>query len=198
MDKVKQFLKSWGIPLLVAFVIKSSFFDIYRVPSGSMNPTIMIGDYILVNKFSYGFRIPFSDLSLSTLNLDWNSVYLFGQKEPKRGDPIVFKYPRDPSINFIKRVVAVPGDTVEIRDKIVYINGQAIWPKEVPPDKISDDINESFKKNNLQTFLVKNGNREHLIWHDSDSFYNVNYYKRVVPPKKIFCSGRQSRPFSRL
>ena len=82
-----------------------------------MIPTLMIGDFILVNKFAYGFKVPFSDFSMFNVNL--NPVYLFGKSGPKRGDVIVFKFPKDPSINYIKRVIGLPGDTIEIREKDV-------------------------------------------------------------------------------
>jgi signal peptidase I len=84
----------------------------FKIPSGSMKNTLLIGDYILVNKFIYGVKVPFTNMTLIPV------------KDPKRGDIIVFKFPKDPSKDFIKRVIAVGGDTLEIRDKQVYVNGQ--------------------------------------------------------------------------
>ena len=71
------------------FIFRSMFFEPFRIPSGSMIPTLMIGDFILVNKFSYGLKVPFSDLSL--LDINWDPIYLFGKSHPKRGDVVVFK-----------------------------------------------------------------------------------------------------------
>ncbi|MGH7816111.1 MAG: signal peptidase I, partial [Candidatus Binatia bacterium] len=82
------------------------------IPSGSMLPTLLIGDHILVNKFLYGLRLPYP---LDTMIVHWG--------QPQKGDVIVFVFPRDPSKDFIKRVVAVPGDTLEVRHKQLYING---------------------------------------------------------------------------
>ena len=120
------------ILLVMILTFRSVFFEPFRIPSGSMIPTLVIGDFILVNKFSYGFKVPFSDLSLKTLNINWNPIYIFGSKDPERGDVIVFKYPRNPAFNYIKRVVGVPGDTIEIKNKVVHINGEAYERKPFP------------------------------------------------------------------
>lgn len=92
---------------LLAF--RWSFADHYRVPSGSMLPTIQIGDHILTNKMAYDFKIPFTELSLAQTG------------EPKRGDVIVFRYPQDESINFVKRVAGLPGDSVLVDQKLVIV-----------------------------------------------------------------------------
>jgi signal peptidase I len=109
---------------VTVFLIRTVAVEAYRVPTGSMEKTILPGDFLLVNKFLYGVRtpewigVPFTDLGFDL------PVYRFPSfVEPDRGDVIVFKYPRDPEINFIKRCVALPGDTLEIRNKQLYING---------------------------------------------------------------------------
>lgn len=99
--------------LLIVLVLRSFLFEPFKIPSGSMLPTLQIGDYILVNKFHYGLRLP-------VLNTKFLSV-----DEPERGDVVVFKYPKNPSVNYIKRVVGVPGDVVTYRNKVVYVNGEA-------------------------------------------------------------------------
>ena len=75
----------------------------FKIPTGSMIPTLKIGDFILVNKFAYGFKVPFSDITIGSFSSD--PVYLFGRKEIKRGDIVVFKYPKSPAVNYIKRVI---------------------------------------------------------------------------------------------
>lgn len=95
----------------------------FKIPSGSMIPTLDIGDHILVNKFIYGVRLPFTD------------VILIPIKAPERGDVIVFRFPKDESKDFIKRVVGLPGDTIEVKNKEVYINGQ----KQSEPFAIHED-----------------------------------------------------------
>lgn len=106
-------------PVIIAVLILRSFIvEPFRIPSGSMEPTLFPGDFILVNKFSYGLRLPVLH----------NKIVDFG--EPQRGDVVVFRYPEDPSIAFIKRIVGLPGDRLEYRDKQIYINGEPA-PQEV-------------------------------------------------------------------
>lgn len=135
-------------PLLVlAFVVfgfRSSVFDWYEVPSGSMLPTIQLGDRIFVKKFAYDIRIPFTGISL------------FENEALKRGEIVVFIHPES-GIDFVKRVVAIPGDTVEIRENILYINGQPINRKsssfqELPPDSEPEDATDVYKE-----YLTENG-----------------------------------------
>lgn len=118
----KPFWREWGEALFVAailaLIIRAFVVQAFKIPSGSMEDTLLIGDHLLVNKFVYGLQIPFSDNRFLTI------------RHPQQGDIIVFEFPedRDKSYfqrrDFIKRVVAVPGDTVEVRDKRVYVNGK--------------------------------------------------------------------------
>ena len=106
--------------LLLAMVIRTVLFQPFTIPSGSMMPTLLVGDYIFVNKFAYGysrFSLPFSP------NLF--SGRIFGSS-PKRGDVVVFRFPPNPDIDYIKRVVGLPGDHVQVKDGILYINGTAV------------------------------------------------------------------------
>src|SRR6185437_8880721 len=102
------------IAVVLALLIRTFVVQAFKIPSGSMIPTLLIGDHILVNKFVYGLHIPFSDSTVFAMTL------------PKRGDVIVFKYPEDETKDFIKRVIGEPGDTLEVKDKQVYVNGQAL------------------------------------------------------------------------
>jgi len=100
--------------ILFVFVLRSFVAEPFRIPSGSMLPTLQSGDLILVNKFEYGLRLPVIDKKVVAMG------------EPKRGDVVVFRYPVDPSVDYIKRVVGVPGDVVTYRDKVLSINGQEV------------------------------------------------------------------------
>ncbi|MDZ4730947.1 MAG: signal peptidase I [Xanthomonadales bacterium] len=100
--------------LLIVLLFRSFLFEPFKIPSGSMIPTLLIGDFILVNKFTYGLRLP-------VLNSKFLDV-----AEPKRGDVVVFRYPVDPGVNFIKRLVGLPGDTIVYRDKKLFINGDPV------------------------------------------------------------------------
>jgi signal peptidase I len=118
MQKKKSFYKEWVEPFLIAAVvalfIRQFIVEAFKIPSGSMIPTLTIGDHLLVNKFVYGPRIPFTDSRIFT----W--------KEPKRGDIIVFKYPENETKNFIKRVVGLPGDKIEIKNGKLFISDQPV------------------------------------------------------------------------
>lgn len=185
--------KSIGLILIVVFTFRSVFFEPFRIPSGSMIPTLMIGDFILVNKFSYGFKVPFSDFSFMNINMD--PIYLFGKTGPERGDVIVFKYPETPSVNYIKRLVAVPGDTVEIINKVVYVNGEKLLVEEIDGSEIMEDMDEKFKAFNLKFYEAQTGDAEHIIQQDDDNYFKVDYEKRTIPEGKYFVMG-DNRDFS--
>ena len=107
--------------LVLVLVFRSFLFEPFKIPSGSMIPTLWIGDFIVVNKYAYGVRLP-------VLN---SKIIETG--EPERGDVIVFRFPEDERINYIKRVVGLPGDTVTYRDKQVYINGEPVKQEAAGP-----------------------------------------------------------------
>lgn len=185
--------KSIGLILVVVFTFRSVFFEPFRIPSGSMIPTLMIGDFILVNKFSYGFKVPFSDFSFMDINL--NPIYLAGKSSPDRGDVIVFKYPETPSVNYIKRVVGVPGDTIEIRKKAVYVNGEKLLVEEIDGTEIMADMDDKFKAFNLKFYEAQTGDADHIIQQDNDNYFKVDYEKRTIPKGEFFVMG-DNRDFS--
>jgi signal peptidase I len=113
-SKLRENIEAIIIAILLALFIRTFVVQAFKIPSGSMKPTLQIGDHILVNKFIYGVRLPFVGTKIISVS------------DPERGDIIVFRYPEDPDKDFIKRVIAVPGDTVEIRNKKVYVNHQPI------------------------------------------------------------------------
>lgn len=189
---VKEF-KSISTILICVFIFRSIFFEPFRIPTGSMIPTLMIGDFILVNKMSYGLKVPFSDFSFSDVN--WSPKYIYGKSNPKRGDVIVFKYPKDPGINYIKRVVGLPGDTIEIRNKVVYINDSAILAQEIEGEDIMRDMDTKFKNYNLRFYKVNTGEHAHVVQQDRDNYYKVDYEKKRIPPNSFFVMG-DNRDFS--
>ena len=109
-----EYAKSFFPVILVVFTLRSFLVEPFKIPSGSMMPTLLIGDFILVNKYTYGIRLPVINTKVVELN------------SPERGDVMVFRYPGDPSLDYIKRVIGVPGDVVEYRNKKLSINGQAV------------------------------------------------------------------------
>lgn len=130
-DKQKETTKSWlreyaeaiAVALVLALFIRTFIVQAFKIPSGSMENTLLVGDHILVNKFSYGIHIPNEVL--------FTGIKLFADhrlfpKNPERGDIIVFKYPKDEQRDFIKRVIGLPGDKLEIRRQRVFINGEPL------------------------------------------------------------------------
>lgn len=114
VSKTVEVLGSLFPVLLLVLVFRSFLFEPFKIPSGSMIPTLLTGDFIVVNKYSYGLRLPVLNRRFVEIN------------DPERGDVIVFRYPVDERINYIKRVVGMPGDTVTYRNKILFINGEPI------------------------------------------------------------------------
>ena len=109
-----EYPKSFFPVLLVVFLLRSFLAEPFRIPSSSMRPTLVVGDYILVNKYTYGIRLPIVERKILPVG------------DPQRGDVVVFRYPVNPSQDFIKRVVGVGGDVVEYRDKVLTVNGVAL------------------------------------------------------------------------
>jgi signal peptidase I len=112
--------------ILLVFVLRSFVVEPFKIPSGSMIPTLLVGDFILVNKFDYGIRSPISDQKL------------LGGGSPRRGDVVVFRYPEDESVDYIKRVIGVPGDVVVYKNKHLTINGVDV-PETPLPDFLDED-----------------------------------------------------------
>ena len=109
---IVEYAKSFFPVILAVLLLRSFLVEPFRIPSGSMMPTLLVGDFILVNKYDYGIRLP-------VLN---RKVFPIGK--PQRGDVVVFRFPKDPSVDYIKRVVGVPGDHVVYKNKTVFINGE--------------------------------------------------------------------------
>ncbi|MGD9952072.1 MAG: signal peptidase I [Burkholderiales bacterium] len=173
--------------ILIVFVLRSFLVEPFKIPSGSMIPTLLVGDFILVNKFTYGIRLP-------VLN---RKVVEIGA--PRRGDVVVFRYPEDPSLDYIKRVVALPGDRVEYRNKRLVINGRPVPTRQVE-DYLSHERMQ-YSKRYLETL---NG-VEHQVIVDEDAppyvtharafpyadncNYNRNGLACTVPPEHYFVMG---------
>lgn len=109
-----EYLEALAVALVLAFVIRTFVVQAFKIPSGSMLDTLLIGDHLLVNKFLYGTHIPFTDKVVLPL------------EEPQRGDVIVFEFPEDTTKDFIKRIIGVPGDVVEMKDKVLTRNGETL------------------------------------------------------------------------
>jgi len=109
---VVEYAKSFFPVLLIVFLLRGFIVEPFKIPSGSMLPTLYVGDFILVNKFAYGIRLPVLNKKIIETG------------EPERGDVMVFRYPRDPSLDYIKRVIGLPGDHIAYYNKVLYVNGK--------------------------------------------------------------------------
>jgi signal peptidase I len=122
-----EYGKSFFPVLAIVLILRSFLVEPFQIPSGSMKPTLEIGDFILVNKFAYGIRLPVVDTKVIEVG------------DPQRGDVMVFRYPNDPRINYIKRVIGVPGDHIRYLDKQLYVNGEAL-PRELVRVERDDEV----------------------------------------------------------
>jgi len=138
---VREYLEAIATAAVLAMIVMTFIVQAFKIPSGSMIPTLSIGDHIFVLKFIYSVKIPFSD------------TILFHTWAPKRGDVVVFKYPRDEQTDFIKRLIGEPGDTIEIRNKQLYLNGEPV--KE--PYIIHTDFNLIPERDNFGPITVPEG-----------------------------------------
>ena len=111
---VREYVEAILIAVLLALFVRTFVVQAFKIPSGSMLPTLQIGDHLLVNKFSYGVKLPVT------------GTVLFSRPGPARGDVVVFRFPRDRSLDYIKRVIGIGGDTIEVRDKQVFVNGEKV------------------------------------------------------------------------
>jgi signal peptidase I len=132
--------------IVIVFLIRSFWVEPFKIPSGSMKPTLLVGDFILVNKYTYGIRLPVVNRKI----VDVNPI--------KRGDVVVFRYPADPSVDYIKRVVGLPGDKVQYRGKRLTINGEAVaWQSA----GFYTDAELNYLR--LPTFTEKLGEKNHMM-----------------------------------
>ena len=136
--------------ILIVFLLRSFLFEPFKIPSGSMIPTLLVGDLILVNKFDYGVRLPVINQKI------------FANKDPARGDVVVFRYPPDPRIDYIKRVVGLPGDEIAYLNKVLTINGQRIESSPLP------DFYDEDSRRYAQHLSEKLAGVEHRILIDKD------------------------------
>jgi signal peptidase I len=173
--------------ILIVFVLRSFLVEPFKIPSGSMIPTLLVGDFILVNKFTYGVRLPVINKKVVELG------------SPQRGDVMVFRYPVDPSLDYIKRVVGVPGDRIEYRNKRLTVNGQP-----VPLRPVGDYLSRERMQYSRQ-FMETLGTAEHAILVEDDApammqpllpfprsgdcLYNTSGLACTVPPGHYFMMG---------
>jgi len=173
--------------ILIVFALRSFLVEPFKIPSGSMIPTLLIGDFILVNKYAFGIRVPVLNRKLVEIG------------RPQRGDVMVFRYPEDPSLDYIKRVVGLPGDRIEYRGKRLTINGTPVPVRQI------DDYLSKERMQFSHRFIETLGAVEHeiLVEDDAPAFvpqvrsfpfsgnchYNMSGLACTVPPGHYFMMG---------
>lgn len=167
----QEYSEAFVVAVVLAILIRALLIQAFKIPSGSMIPTLLVGDHILVNKLFYGIRVPFTKAR-------WPRI-----TEPERGDVIVFVYPEDRSKDFIKRVVAVGGDTIEIRDKTVFINGE---PTHNPKVQFASNVTlpgDISPRDNMPPVKVPEG---HLfVMGDNRDYSHDSRWWRFVPVEDV-------------
>ena len=155
---LREYTESIGIAVLIALLLRAFVVEAFKIPSGSMIPTLEVGDHIFVNKFIYGLRLPFTNIQFVTF------------KKPRRGGVIVFVYPEDESKDFIKRIVGVEGDTVEIKDDgRVFVNGRPINRRQLPGPCVyadSDENSDHWEPKPCVAYVEQQGDIRYQVIHD--------------------------------
>jgi signal peptidase I len=168
--------------LLIALVIRTFFFQPFNIPSGSLIPTLLVGDYLFVSKYAYGYSkhsIPFSPDLFSGRVL---------ASEPKRGDVAVFKLPKDGTTDYIKRVIGLPGDRIQMVDSVLHINGKPV-PREPAGQYVTQDAWGQNIKAPKYRETLPNGVSYDVIQRDGERGYWSNTYVYLVPQGHYFMMG---------
>ena len=182
-----EYPKSFFPVILIVFLLRSFLVEPFKIPSGSMVPTLLVGDFILVNKFAYGIRLPIVNKKIIAIG------------EPKRGEVMVFRYPEDPSLDYIKRVVGLPGDRISYVDKKLSINGV-----ELPRKAVADYLNRERIHYSRQYVETLDGVQHSILLEEDASAavpfvrpfpfrdnctYNSSGVTCTVPPGHYFMMG---------
>ena len=170
---VIEYARAFFPVILVVFVLRSFIVELFRIPSGSMLPSLYIGDFILVSKFSYGIRLPLINQKIVSI------------ATPERGDVMVFRYPHDQKTNFIKRVVGVPGDIIDYRGKQIWINGAAVPLESAKHHVLNDSGNRTTSVVEYQEQL---GDKLHGVLLD-ESRSSRDMLRITVPEGQYFVMG---------
>lgn len=160
------------VAIFIAFVFRYTVASPYKIPTGSMIPTLKIGDFIFVSKMSYALKLPFTNINL------------IEYKKPKAGDVIVFIYPENPALDYIKRVVAVAGDEIELRDSVLYINGKSYEKSKISvPPELSEGGKYYYKETISETTHVG------MEFTENEPMPSDNFGPYVIPPEHVFAMG---------
>jgi signal peptidase I len=180
--------EDWGeltrtamIAVLLALIIRTFLFEPFNIPSGSMIPSLLVGDYLFVSKFSYGYGRYSFPFGLA------NFEGRIDAKEPKRGDVVVFRLPSNTSIDYIKRVIGLPGETVQVKNGRLYINDKEVERRAVGMAQYDNGLGGRARV--MEYVETLPGGTEHTIYEEGDDFPLDNTEKFVVPEGHFFMMG---------
>jgi signal peptidase I len=173
---LREYAESIGVAVAIALLLRAFVVEAFQIPSGSMIPTLEVGDHIFVSKFAYGLSIPFTNTKILQL------------ADPKRGDIIVFKYPLDPGTDYIKRVVGLPGDVIEMRQEELYINGKAVPRERVPLPCHYSESGHGGEDHNCETWVESLDGRKHETIQEPMRGPR-DFERKVVPAGHVFVMG---------
>lgn len=178
-EERRDILRTLIFCLLAVFIVRAFVIEPFKIPSSSMLPSLQIGDHIFVSKFDFGLALPFTNFHF----LRWSG--------PERGDVVVFLFPRDEFVHYVKRVVGLPGDKIEIRGREVKVNGKAIERVPFEPARYPD-LTDTVKALGGEVFVESLGNVKHLVRFSRPEPANVQLseaFSEVVPPDRFFVMG---------
>ncbi len=178
---LKETVKTVLYAVVIALVIRTVLFEPFNIPSGSMIPNLLVGDYLFVSKYSYGYSrhsLPFS------LPIIPGRIWF---SEPERGDVAVFKWPRDNSTDYIKRIVGLPGDRIQVRESVLHINGEPVKLAQVGTTE--SRVGGIVPVTTTELIETLPGGNSHRIRQQTDSGLHNNTAEFLVPPGHYFAMG---------
>jgi signal peptidase I len=183
---LREYSESIAVAVLIALFLRAFVVEAFKIPSGSMIPTLQVGDHIFVNKFIYGVQVPFSQSLFGHVKKFWMDYH-----KPRRGEVIVFIYPVDKDKDFIKRIVAIEGDTVEVKNNILYVNGKAVEHHKIDDDchyRDFDEVRGEWFDGTCDRYNETLDGNTYTTYFDRDAAPR-SWSLRRVPPGNVFVMG---------
>lgn len=179
MQSWKDYAESILVAVFLAFIVRTFIFTGYKVPTSSMSPTLVAGDFIFSNRMPYGIKLPFTE----------NKIF---RKSPGRGEVVVFTYADQPRVQYVKRVIGLPGDKIEIKEGRLEVNGEPYKYEEINPNLDTETFTDEIKSPEFGDFFeIKKEKGPNSEWFLTlqKGFDKTNYGPIVVPPNELFLLG---------
>ncbi len=179
----REYVESFGVAIFVALLLRAFVVEPFKIPSGSMIPTLQVGDHIFVNKFIYGVRLPYTNIKFAE-----------SYRRPERGEVVVFLWPVDRNTDFIKRIVAIAGDIVELRANVLYINHKPVERQRIAGDCHYSDVDHSgsvWEQRECEAYRETLDGRKYTVFQSPGTAarQEANYGPFIVPAHHVFCMG---------